>query len=221
MPGSYDNYEAPISLSDIMLKVVLMLFVMYLAASLQSKKSEDANAQKKAEFYATMEWDKERSALDCDVDMWVRDPDGEVVYFQHQEGLGMNIERDDLGDRNDVITNAMGEKVQNNEDKEYWYLRAVKPGEYTINAYMYGCGKEGEFINGDTVLNLPVEVKLIKLNPKMQIVDTKTVILEKIHSEKTAMNFVLDAKGNVVSVTQVPVQMVTETAGAVGGPNGL
>jgi hypothetical protein len=218
LPGTYDeNYNAPISLSDIMLKVTLMLFVMYLAVSVM-KKQEDANAPKKAEFMVTMEWDKSRSEYDCDVDMWVRDPDGQIVYFNHQEGAGHNIERDDLGDKNDVVLNSLGQEVVNNEDKEYWYLRAIKPGEYTVNAYMFGCALRDGFIGANDVLNMEVEVKLLRLNPKMEIVSVKNIVLEKIHSERTAMNFVLDAGGTVQSVTDVQVEMVQ---GAIisTGPN--
>ncbi len=220
MHGNYDGYESPVTLSDIMLKMVMVLFVLWLAAEIMAKKKhEEANIQKKAEFIATAEWNKDRDPnVDCDVDLWARDPDGNTVYFSHKEGTGMNIERDDLGARNDTIVNSSGQMVPNPEDKEYWYLRVIKPGEYSINVHLYGCKYNDVYSSQTRVRNLPVDVELIKLNPRMQIVDRRTVILEKVWDEKTAFNFTLDSMGNVVSVTQIQVKMV-ETAQTPGGPN--
>lgn len=220
MRGTYDGYESPISLADIMLKMVLVLFIMWIAAELQAKKkSDDANIQKKAEFVATAEWNMSRDpSIDCDVDLWVRDPDGNSVYFSHKEGNGMNIERDDLGNRNDTLVTADGRTIQNAEDKEYWYLRVPKPGEYTVNVHLYGCKYNDLYTSAEVVRNLPVEIELIKLNPKMQTIDKKTVLLEKVWDEQTAMNFTLDASGNVVSVTQIQTELVESSR---GGPNGL
>ena len=67
----YDSNSAPISLSDIMLKVTLMLFVMYLViAVIEKKKNEESNILKKAEFQITAEWNKARDPnVDCDVDL--------------------------------------------------------------------------------------------------------------------------------------------------------
>lgn len=220
MRGSYEGYESPISLADIMLKIVMVLFVMWLAAELQAKKkSEDSNLQKKAEFVATAEWNKERDPeLDCDVDLWVRNPDGDAVYFSHKEGNGMNIERDDLGNRNDSLVTSTGETLINPEDKEYWYLRVIKPGEYSINVHLYGCKDQDMYSSRMRPRRVPVDVELIKLNPRMVLVQRKVVILEKVWDEKTAFNFTLDGTGNVSSVTDIQVKMVNSDK---GGPNGL
>lgn len=217
MSENYDRYEAPISLSDIMLKVVLVLFVLYLAASLASKKSnEAANVQKKAEFVITAEWDKEnRSEVDCDVDLWVRDPDGDSVYFNSKDGNGLHLERDDLGDRNDVIKNSFGDDVTGlTEDKEYAYIRSILPGEYVVNVHLYGCKKGSTY--STSPLNAPpgglqVEVQFIKLNPRMTTVDVEVVRLDRIWQEETAMNVTLDSKGDVRNVARIPTKLIKST----------
>ena len=217
MSENYDRYEAPISLSDIMLKVVLVLFVLYLAAALASKKSsEEANVQKKAEFIITAEWDKDSKAdVDCDVDLWVRDPNGDSVYFNAKDGNGLHLERDDLGDRNDVVKNSFGDETTGViEDKEYTYIRSIFPGEYVVNVHLYGCKKGSTY--STSPLNVPpgglqVDVQFIKLNPRMKIVGTQVVQLDRIWQEETAMNVTLDSKGEVRNVTRIPTKLIKST----------
>lgn len=210
--GQGDGYESPISLSDVMLKVMMSLYVMWLAASLNTARNESSSIERKAEFAVTAEWNKARDPVkDCDVDMWVRDPRGETVYFSYQEASGMNIERDDLGKRNDTFKLPDGQTVTVDEDKEYWYLRYIVPGEYTVNVHLYSCLNP---ISGLTETRIgresgvDVDVVVYKLNPKMQIVASKKVRLQRVWDEETAVNFTLTADGRVASVTQIPVKLV-------------
>lgn len=192
-----------------MLKVLLMVFLsMTILALIAKKNAEEGNVKKKAEYQITAEWNKSRDRkIDCDVDLWVRNPNGQVVFWRSKENALMNIERDDIGTRNDFITLDNGQIIENPEDAEYWFLRGIIAGEYTVNLHLYACRMSGSYMSNffDPVVPLPVEVKLTKLNPRMKIMYVKTITLTKLWEEVTVMNFTLSATGELEKVTQIPM----------------
>lgn len=209
--NQFDEPTSPVTLADVMLKVLLMVFVMYMVLAVVAKKNDEGNVSKKAEFQITAEWNKARDpAIDCDIDLWVRNPDGQIVYWSSKENDVMNIERDDIGARNDSFVNERGETINTNEDKEYWYLRAVKPGEYTANLHLFSCLNGGIYSSrpADIIKPVSVEVKLTKLNPKSNIIDVKMVSLDTIWGEKTAFNFTINGTGEVTKITQIPTKII-------------
>jgi hypothetical protein len=212
---SYSDLVSPVTLSDVMLKVLLMIFVMYMVVSVIAKKhNEDGNIKKKAEFSIVAEWNESRDTnINCDVDLWVRNPDGQLVYWRMKENALMNIERDDIGLRNDSFINPNGETITNDEDAEYWYLRGIVAGEYTVNLHLYACSQIDKFISyRKTPLPapMPVKVTLRKLNPRDQIIHTQSVELTHIWQESTAFNFTITAAGDVTSVTHIPMKFFSQ-----------
>jgi hypothetical protein len=221
--SQFNDSHSPISLADVMLKVLLMVFLAMIVLSvIAKKKAEDGNIRKKAEYMATIEWNKERDdAIDCDIDMWVRNPEGQIVFWRSRENALMNVERDDLGKRNDFLKLPTGETILNPEDKEYWYLRGIVAGEYTINVHAYTCMIDGNYVSFEKrPLNKPLKVlvQLIRLNPKMELAAMKEVTIESMWQEKTAMNFTLDAAGNVSNITDIPVPLVSSDRGGEASP---
>jgi hypothetical protein len=133
------------------------------------------------------------------------------VFWRSKENNVMNIERDDLGTRNDTFVNAAGKTVASGEDAEYWYLRAIKPGEYNVSVFMYSCLDVGRSIYDSerrNVAPMPIEIKLIKLNPKSKIKEVRTMYIDTIWKEYPAFNFVLDASGETTSINQIPVSFI-------------
>lgn len=188
-----------------------MLFVMFLVATvIQKKKNDEGNIKKKAEYTITAEWNKGRDPnIDCDVDLWVRNPEGQIVFWRSKENAMMNIERDDIGMRNDYFVNANGETILNDEDAEYWYLRAIIPGEYTVNVHLYSCkNKDGySSVAGDPIPLVAVDVRLTKLNPRAELIETRNVTFDGLWQQKTAFQFTLDSSGNVTGTTQIPTSL--------------
>lgn len=82
-------------------------------------------------------WPPEKSV---DVDLIVRDPFGEVVFFRNQTTQVFSLLRDDRGDLNDH-TGLNFEQV---------FSRRLPDGQYTVNAIVYSLGSS----------SLPVEVYL-------------------------------------------------------------
>lgn len=165
----------------------------------EKKKDNDANIVAKAEYMVTIEWDND--SLN-DIDLWMKAPNGEVIYFRHlSSNLGIFLERDDLGGTNDIIVTVDGDKKIIPINKEVITMRAIVPGNYTINIHAFSLKKD---INR-TAEN--VKVSVIKINP-FKIVLDKQVLLDKQGQEVTVWSFVMDKEGNIGEVETFPVPMV-------------
>lgn len=192
---------------DVLLNVLTGIIFLFILTTLmiQPQKKQDEGMKKNAQYVMNIEWD---SKTDCDVDVWVQDPQNNVVYFQQRDKGIMHLERDDLGFRNDIVSTVSGNTINVLENRETWVLRGILPGIYTVNLHLYGCRIDniGLSLNQDFVV--PVTVELLKINPKYTLVTKKEVTLNKIWEEITVMNFQLDAEGNVVNITNDYKQLV-------------
>lgn len=210
MKRNHRQYDSTISLSDIIFKILFVVWILYILAALTAavEQKSKPNVEHKAEFIITAQWPL---VPDCDVDMWIKDPDGGIIWFRNRESGIIHLERDDLGSRNDTHSDASGNQITNDENKEYVFFRGIKPGEYTFNLHLYSCVKPDNrnafYKSGDDIGPIVVRVEFTKLNPSLQIIRTEEISLRKIFQEKTVFNFTLDDAGKVVSITNIPVQM--------------
>jgi uncharacterized protein YfaP (DUF2135 family) len=168
--------------------VINILFILSLAS--MSVKKPDANVLERAEFVITLEWNDDANA---DVDLWMADPKGGIVYYNNRQKNFMTLDRDDLGHSTDT-TLVDGEKQVIAINREVITIRGVLPGEYIINAYLYG-----RFDTGP----LNVKVNVTKLQPFAQVY-RGTVIMNDIGEERTMVRFIMDEKGVVTGVNTLP-----------------
>lgn len=182
--------------SDLLFNALLafvMLFAIALVAMNPKAKTGDIPA--KAEFIVTVSWPD----LDPnDIDTWVQDPGGNLVWFRAREAGLLHLDRDDRGVANDTLV-INGQKVVNPLNQEVVTLRGVAAGEYTVNLHYY------DTKNGQPV---PVNVSVVKVNPQAAVVYYGTVTLARKGDEATAVRFTLDAQGNVVDVNTLPKELV-------------
>jgi hypothetical protein len=134
---------------------------------------------------------------DDDVDLYVRDPAGQIVYFANPDAGLMHLEHDDLGDYNDregaVHVVGNGERV---------VLRGVLPGEYVVNVHAYGITKP-----------VPVKVELYRLAGGDRRLRAGSVSLPATGAERTAFRFTLGPGGMVRGYSTLPRQMVDRANG--------
>lgn len=144
----------------------------------------------KAEYIIAVTWPDNNPD---DVDTWVEDPNGNVVWFRNREAGLIHLDRDDRGTINDTI-NINGEEIQNPLNQEVITIRGVVPGEYVVNVHYYA-----------TETGLPVRstVKVSKVNPALEIVYYGETLLEKKGDEKTAVRFVIDKSGRVEQISHI------------------
>lgn len=149
----------------------------------------------KAEYIITVSWPDNNPD---DIDTWVEDPNGNLIWFRNREAGLVHLDRDDRGLINDTIV-INGEKIQNPLNQEVVTIRGVVPGEYVVNVHYYA-----------TETNQPVTVmvKISKVNPTLEIVYYGDTLLERKGDEKTAVRFVIDKSGTVSQISHLSKSLV-------------
>ena len=175
----------------------LLAFVMLFAIALlaMNPKAKTGVIDAKAEFIVTVTWpDMDPN----DIDTWVQDPSGNLVWFRAREAGLMHLDRDDRGTANDTLV-INGQQVVNPLNQEVVTVRGYAPGEYTVNVFYY------ETRNGRPV---DVTVSVVKVNPRAEVVFYGTVALARKGDEATAVRFNVNREGGVDSVGTLPKQLV-------------
>ncbi len=180
-------------LFNMLIAFVFCFIVALLAMNPKALKTGDIPA--KAEFIINVSWpDMDPN----DLDTWVQDPAGELVWFRAREAGLMHLDRDDRGLTNDMVV-VNGKQVVNPLNQEVVTLRGIEPGEFTVNVHYY------ETKNGK-----PVEatVSVIKVNPRADVVFYGQVQLARKGDEATAVRFTVLPDGNVTNVNTLPKSLV-------------
>lgn len=187
------NSEFQLSYLDLLMNSLACVTVLFAISLLiiSPFKNQDG-LEHKAEFIISVEWDSESSD---DVDSYMEDPNGNIVFFNRREDGLMHLDRDDLGKRNDVVPNKGGEDVVFDENIENVSIRAILPGEYVFNVHM--------FSKNDEETETEVSVKIIKINPSLKTVASKKVILKETGDEETVFRFTVTDDGGVINISNL------------------
>lgn len=183
-------------------------FMFFISFAMINKPADEGKIDPKAEMMITVTWPDNDPD---DVDTYVMDPAGNIVWYNQRETGLMHLERDDRGMFKDVIL-LNNEEVSNPLNQETVAFRGLQDGEYVVNIVHY-------IANGSAPL--PVEVKVEKLNPSVEVVFYQTLQLRGTGDEVTAVRFTL-AEGEVENVNNTPKALVelTRSAGNKGQSGG-
>jgi hypothetical protein len=185
-----------IGFTDLLFNALLGFVVMFvLAFLLINPVAKTGAVDPKAEFLITLSWPDGRRE---DVDLYVADPAGNLVWFRQREAGLMHLDRDDLGQRNDLIEVA-GRKIANPLKQEIVSIRGVLPGEFVVNVHLYREHGGGA---------VPATIKVEKLNPKVELVFYGAVTLDEQGDEATAVRFAIGIDGRVRDVNQLSKRLV-------------
>ena len=185
-----------VGFTDLLFNALLGFVVMFVLAFLMINPVARTGAvDAKAEFLVTLSWPDGRSE---DVDLYVEDPAGNLVWFRQREAGLMHLDRDDLGRSNDVIRVA-GREIVHPLNQEIVSIRGVLPGEFVVNVHLYREHGGGA---------VPATVKVEKLNPKVELVFYGAVTLDEQGDEATAVRFAIGADGRVRDVNQLSKRLV-------------
>jgi hypothetical protein len=181
------SYSSNLAFLDLLFNT-LLCFVAFFAIALVliNPESENRKVEVKAEFIISMSWPGD---INDDVDLYVEDPAGNLVSYSRREDGLMHLDRDDLGQSNDIVETEFG-SIEYNENREIVTIRGTVPGEYVINVHMYSKRSEE---------STPVFIQVDKINP-FSTVFTNTVNLQYDGHEETAVRIVVDKDSNVESV---------------------
>lgn len=179
-------------LFNVLLSVILLFFVVLIFMNPPAK---TGIIDPKAEYIVSVSWP---DGSPDDIDTWVENPSGEVVWFKNPSAGLMHLDRDDRGSTGDTLL-VDGREVLNPLNNEVVTLRGVIPGQYVINLHYY-----------DTQSRQPVDaqVSLVKVNPRAEVLFYDTVRLDAVGSERTAVRFTVRPDGSVTDVNTLQKSIV-------------
>jgi len=189
------QYHSNLPFIDLLFNVLIgFVFLFIVSFLLINPIAKRADIEVKAEFLITVMWPDN---LEDDVDTYVEDPAGNLVWFRSREPGLMHLDRDDLGKRNDEVVTAAG-TILFPENREIVTLRGIVPGEYVVNIHMYfKVGKEP----------VPVTVQIDKINP-YSVVVRETIELKEKGEEITVTRFSVKSNGDIIDVNKLPKKLV-------------
>ena len=198
----YNNTSFLDLLFNTLVGFVFLFIISFLLINPSIKK---ADIKTKAEFVITVTWDD--NSID-DVDTWLQDPVGNVLHF-NQKDVGLaHLDRDDLGTLNDTIILDDGRQIVYNHNQELTTIRGFLTGEWVLNVHMYNKR------NSNPTL---VEVRIDKLNPKVETIFYKKIVMKRKWEEITVTRFVMTNEGDIISWDDLPKKLleVSSHPGAV------
>ncbi len=149
----YNNTSFLDLLFNTLVGFVLLFIIAFLLINPNIKK---ADIKTKAEFVISVTWSDNSQD---DVDTWLQDPAGNVLHFRQKDVGLAHLDRDDLGQINDIITLDDGRRVEYTHNQELTTIRGFITGEWVLNVHMYSKRDENPTL---------VEVRIDKLNPTVQ-----------------------------------------------------
>lgn len=184
-------------LFNMLIAFVFCFVVALMAFNPRARKSGDIPA--KAEFMVTVSWP---DGNPNDVDTWVMEPSGKVLWFRQRDAGLLHLDRDDRGAKNATVL-VNGREFSSPIRQEIVTLRGILPGEYVVNAHYY-----------DSKDQMPVDVSVtvVKVNPQAEIVFNGTQQLPAKGDERTLVRFSLNDAGQVIDLNTRP-QTIVQRAG--------
>jgi hypothetical protein len=194
--GLYPREEPFDPLGVMLFKALQVIaFLFFIALLAVSPESKEGKIDSKAEFIITMDWPDNHPD---DLDLFVQDPVGNIVWYRHREAGFLTLDRDDRGGANDFII-VNGKKIPSPIREEIVTVRGIVPGEYTVNVSHF---------QATTGQPVAASVKVQKLNPTAQVIFDNKLVLDHTGDEKTAVRFRLDTEGKVIDVQQRPKSLL-------------
>ena len=187
--------------TDLLFNALLGFAFMFAIAFMLINNSQDAGSiDTKAEVLISIQWPDNHPD---DVDAVVEDPQGGLVWYHNRDSGLMHLDRDDRGNLADKIT-SKGEVISNPINQETVTIRGLQSGEYVINLLHYKSNYQDP---------LPVNVKVEKLNPSVELIYYGEHFLTGVGDEKTALRFIVDGQKNITDLNQFPKKLLTKALG--------
>ncbi len=187
---------------DILFTCLLgIMIIAFLAIMMMAEQSKTGDIPAHAEFMITLEWDPNSSN---DIDLWLKLPNGQKIFFRNKSQSGVFLDRDDLGTKNDGFYMENGDFKVININREVITIRGIFPGTYTVNVHAFSLGFK------DAAKTEKVKVTLTKINP-FAIGAMKELVLDQIGQELTAFSFTVNDKGWIEDVNSYFVPYVYDS----------
>lgn len=202
-PASSDAF------TDLLFNALIgFVFMFAIALIFMNPIAKTGIIETKAEYLITVTWPQGNPS---DVDTWVQDPAGNLIWYSAKEAGLMHLDRDDTGTTRDIIR-VNNRNIVNPLNQEIVSIRGIVPGEFTVNVHLYAYDPTGLDGNPDgTPVAIPVTVKVEKVNPSVRVVFFDTVELSSQGQEETAVRFTITNDGEVTNINNLPKRLYGQT----------
>ena len=120
--------------TDLLFNALLGFTYLFLIAVIfMNPDAKNGIIEAKAEYIIALNWpDNDPN----DIDLWVEDPAGNIIWFKNREAGLMHLDRDDRGSVNDLVK-FNERQLSNPLNQELMTIRGIVPGEYVVNLHYY------------------------------------------------------------------------------------
>ncbi|HTM68510.1 MAG TPA: hypothetical protein VL426_04370 [Candidatus Binatia bacterium] len=197
---------------DLMMGTLVVVTALLIASNAaekakKQKAEQQAGLRTEGKYAIIMEWPNKSPD---DVDLYVRDPAGNIAFFNARDLGLMHLDHDDQGTVSDKAQSSNGTvSIELNEERVI--LRGIMEGEYTVNVHMY---------DKRSPEPTPVTVSLYRLKGEDTEVLKKVRTLVRSGDEQTAFRFTVKRDESLTDVNDLQRSLV----GAVPqqrGPRGF
>lgn len=198
------RYGSNIAFVDLMMNAMLGVTALFIITFLLIKQEDEVSPLEEppVEILVTMTWPTEGAVANSDLDLWVAwgNDDSNAVGFRSPTREGINLERDDLGNRSDTyLRKGASQKEVIPINQETISFRRIPEDEIVINAMYY--------FSQEKHTPVPCTIRVIKLNPFTVIYEgTKT--LQGRGDEATFVRFSVNDDGEVHNINYLPKSIV-------------
>jgi hypothetical protein len=208
-PGNRLKYKSGIGFTDLLFNLVIgFVYLFMIAFILINPVAKKGDVVKKADYMIVIEWNHD---YNDDVDLWIKDPAGNIVSFLQKSSGLMNLEKDDLGYGNDSYQKGV-EKKFIHLNREVITLRGVLAGEYQVMAHVYH--RKITVFKGTARQDLPgeIEVTVIKINPYVETYFARVPYIET-GQQLSLVRFSVSEDGAYLGHNNNPSNFITRKAG--------
>ena len=137
MKKRYSSFDP---FTDLLFNILLgFTFLFFITMLFINPITKLGNVNMKAEYIITVDW---KDSLPDDIDLWVKDPNGEIVSYLKKDAGWLHLDRDDRGVVNDKIII---------DGKELQPKNAFVPIVVTDSGIIIDC-KESQLKNADSLI---------------------------------------------------------------------
>lgn len=174
--------------------MVMMLCLLLISTQIVTKRS-DKDYHPVAQYLVTLTWDDARNV---DLDLWLRDPFGHIIFYNNRESSNISLDRDSRGYLTNQTTLPDG-TVLNSGNREIISIRAILPGDYLVSVGYY-----------DGVGAIDATVLVEKVNPSLSTVAGGKVNLKLAKQSANVVAFHVAPDGRVTRLPLPPRTLIEE-----------
>lgn len=185
-PRSGSTILANFALTMLKAMLVLAFLGLMLMSDQQNKKFDEDGIKPPIFALIVVTWPNDMNA---DIDVHIKCPNEDLVNFVRKEACFANLERDARGSVSDWAI-VDGQRVEIVDNREVISFRNTVPGEWIVNVHWY---------SGVLKKPVPVRVQIISLNPSVQTVFTREVVLNSTQDESHVLRFQMNSNKTIGS----------------------